>query len=429
MQCLAYEFETICIVGRRTDSGPRTNPSREYVFTVNSQFETNPKKAGLRENVCVTPTPAPPANQRLATIAQARESLLGGQVPTGRLPVWIERSWQRCLQSGLQPQRQAVFEVVSDALTRRTLEANQSLVHTARPILESLGRAIVNTRYFAILTNREGVVVDNSGPIDHSDPRAHLITRVGTDLSERSVGTTAISTALAEQQPVWLHRGEHFFSNTGVYSCAGAPLIGPDGSLVGMLDLTGIDALERPELKHLVAQTAAKIENALVMAQNHALMLRLNWPGSVLGSESDGLLCLDADGWVTAANPIARQMVPHLGLSDSAAPVHIGELFGMPVDVLFDALRQGNPMLELPLWTGLRLQALPVINANGAQPPTSANSASPDSRRLKDIETTLIRLAVDRARGNVALAAQTLGISRATVYRKLAKRPPGPESQ
>jgi transcriptional regulator of acetoin/glycerol metabolism len=374
----------------------------------------------------VIPTSPSPAQHRLATIAQARERLLGGQLPSGALPVWVERSWQRCLQHGLQPQRQAVFDVVGEALARRTLEANQHLVHTARPILENLGRAIVNTRYFAILTNRDGVVVDNSGPIDHTDPRAHLITRIGTDLSERSVGTTAISTALAEQQPVWLHRGEHFFSNTAVYSCAGAPLIGPDGQLIGMLDLTGIDTLERPELKHLVAQTAAKIENALVLAQDHALMLRLNWPGSPLGSDADGLLCLDADGWVTAASPIARQMVPHLGNSDGT-PLHVSELFGMAVDVIFDAMHQGNPLLELPLWTGLRLQGLPVMRADESQHHANPTTGTSDTRHLKDIETALIRRAVDQTRGNVALAAQALGISRATVYRKLGKRPSEPQ--
>jgi transcriptional regulator of acetoin/glycerol metabolism len=38
---------------------------------------------------------------------------------------------------------------------------------------------------------------------------------------------------------------------------------------------------------------------------------------------------------------------------------------------------------------------------------------------LKDIETALIRKAVDDARGNVMQAAKALGISRATVYRRL----------
>jgi transcriptional regulator of acetoin/glycerol metabolism len=40
---------------------------------------------------------------------------------------------------------------------------------------------------------------------------------------------------------------------------------------------------------------------------------------------------------------------------------------------------------------------------------------------LKDLETHLIRQAVQDARGNVVQAALALGISRATVYRKLGK--------
>ena len=38
---------------------------------------------------------------------------------------------------------------------------------------------------------------------------------------------------------------------------------------------------------------------------------------------------------------------------------------------------------------------------------------------LKDAQTEMIREAVKQARGNVAEAARALGISRATVYRKL----------
>ena len=148
-----------------------------------------------------------------------------------------------------------------------------------------------------------------------------------------------------------------------------------------------------------------------------------------MGSEADGLLCVDADGWVIAANPIARQMVPHLGLGGGetqSTPMHVSELFGMQVDVLFDALRQSNPILELPLWTGLRLQALPVLRADAKHHKVRPTPGASDSRHLKDIETALIRQAVDQARGNVAMAAQSLGISRATVYRKLGKRPSVP---
>jgi sigma-54 dependent transcriptional regulator, acetoin dehydrogenase operon transcriptional activator AcoR len=367
------------------------------------------------------------STSRLEGIAQARQAMLmerNGNAPAWLAP-WVERSWQRCMGYGLQPQQTATFQVLSPQEMRRTEEANAHLVRTAKPLLENLGRAIVNTRYFAILTNMRGVVVDVSGAIDRSDPRADLITRVGTDLSERSMGTTAISTALAELQPVWLHRGEHFFSNTTHYSCAGAPVIGPDGACAGMLDLTGIEATERPELKHLVTQAASKIENALVLAQPHRLTLRLNWPGNSLGSDADGLVCLDGDGWITGANPIARQMVPHLaaGSAQTVHTLHVSEVFGVAFEQLFDAARLGHQVLEVPLWTGLRLQVMAIErDKEDAMSSLHLGSSRPESGPLKDIETALIRRAVDEARGNVAQAAQALGISRATVYRKLGKK-------
>src|SRR6185369_5397097 len=265
--------------------------------------------------------------------------------------------WRRCLASGQRPEQRLGFDMIAAPARKRVIDSSQPLVRAARPVLERLSRALATTRYFAILTDQDGIVVDAHGPIDRSDRRADLITRVGVELSERSVGTTAIGAALAELRPVWLHRGEHFFADTSVYSCAGAPLFGPDGKCVGMLDLTGIDAAERPELKHLVAQSARSIENELALALPHKLLLRLNWPGRSLGGDDDGLVCLDVDGWVAGSNHPARQMVPQLAVA--GASTHCGELLAQPWEQLFDLARRGtNPApAEVPLWSGLRLHA------------------------------------------------------------------------
>ncbi|MBX3588231.1 MAG: GAF domain-containing protein [Ramlibacter sp.] len=370
--------------------------------------------------------PSSPSELRLLQIRQARQAVMvEGRSITDLMVdswferAWIERSWQRCLARGQRPDQRVAFDVLPAEARRRTEEASHDLVTAAKPVLERLGRAIANTRYFAILTNADGVVIDTNGPVDRSDRRAQLITRIGVDLSERSVGTTAIGAVLAERQPLWLHRGEHFFDDTSVYSCAGAPLFGPDGRCVGMLDLTGIETVERPELKHLVAQSARSIENALALAQPHSLVVRLNWPGRTLGDETDGLLCLDADGWVTAANQTARQMVSQLGGNGHAAP-HCSELFAMPWESLFDGHARNAP-LEVPLWSGLRLSALPQAPGRAGQ--VVAPRTTPGPLPLKDLEAELIRKAVHEARGNVMQAARALGISRATVYRKLGKRP------
>ena len=286
--------------------------------------------------------------------------------------------------------------------------------------------------YFALLTDARGVVIEVQGAVDRNDPRAHAIGRVGIDLSEAAVGTTAIGAALAELQPVWLHRGEHFFEVNSGYSCAGAPLFGTHGQCVGMLDLTGVDVPERPELRHLVARSARAIEDALLLQLPHALLLRINWPGSTLGGEGNGLMALDAEGTVVGTNSMARQLVPQ-PLRDPGVPVHCSDLLALPWPLLFDAAqRQPAAPMDLPLWSGLRLQGLAQRNTAtrhgvGVRTPLplSLPHAAPavpvpsGPAPLRAAEAALIRQAVQNARGNVAEAARALGISRATVYRKL----------
>ena len=95
----------------------------------------------------------------------------------------------------------------------------------------------------------------------------------------------------------------------------------------------------------------------------------------------------------------------------------------MPWAALFDAARRHPPpLLDLPLWSGLRLQAWALLpqDAHGTRRAApSLAGAPPAAAPLREAETALIRRAVQDARGNVAEAARVLGISRATVYRKL----------
>ncbi|AOW13723.1 histidine kinase [Hydrogenophaga crassostreae] len=361
-----------------------------------------------------------PEHQRMAAIERARQAILlghGAHAAPGLAPD-IERSWRRCLTMGHEPDRPVTFDCISSSNTRRVLDASRPLLKAAAPVVRTLTRAMLHTRYFAILTNADGVVIDVHGPVDRNDPPAATLARVGIDLSEATVGTTAIGTTLAEQQSVWLHRGEHFFQDNAVFSCAGAPIWGPDGRCVGMLDLTGVNVVEQPALKHLVTQSARSIENALTLAQPHRLLLRLNWPGRVLGDDNDGLVCLDADGYITGMNRPAIEM---LCASPETMQAHADSVFALSCADLFDAASQHRGAFEVPLWSGLRLLAL-------AQPHTAGQlgqHASGHGVPLKDHEISLIRKAVEDAQGNVGAAARALGISRATVYRRLQTKRSG----
>lgn len=364
------------------------------------------------------PQPPAPAD-RLQQIEQARQHVLFGLATMAAVgvPPEIERSWRRCLAMGHHPNHKVAFDTVTAPAMNRVQQESRALREAASPVIRSMSRAMLHTRYFALLTNERGIVIDVQGPLDRSNPHVAAIARIGVDLSEAAVGTTAIGTTLTDLQPVWLHRGEHFFQDTSVFSCAGAPIWGPDGQCVGMLDLTGVETREQPALKHLVIQSARAIENALTLAQPHHLLLRLCWPGRVPGGHDDGLVCLDGDGVVTGSNRTAREM---LGMAPGTGS-HASQYFATGVDTLFDAARQHRGPFEVPLWSGLQLQLLAQqANSHAGTRPDQALSAS--SVPLKDVETALIRKAVEDARGNVMEAARALGISRATVYRKLGRQ-------
>ncbi len=73
----------------------------------------------------------------------------------------------------------------------------------------------------------------------------------------------------------------------------------------------------------------------------------------------------------------------------------------------------------MPLWSGLRLQTQGHRAGRGASGGSAAPGTHGSGKALRDLEAELIQQAVVQARGNVAAAARALGISRATVYRKL----------
>lgn len=368
--------------------------------------------------------------QRLAQIGRVRAAMRAGGDQPPAMPGqplgernWVWQSWQRCLGQGADPEHAAAFSPVTRSRMREAAAANRQLVHIAQPILHRLARAIAPLHYFVLLTDAHGTVLHAAGTRGRTDSATRAIARPGLDLSEQSAGTTAISGALAEQAPVWLHRGEHFYSNMAAYSCAGAPLRGPTGQCVGMIDLTGVQAVERPELMHLVAQHARQVEDALLLAQPHALAIHLEWPslGGVAQPVAGGLLCVDADGRAVGSNQTAQQMLPQL----QQAQPHLEDLFATPWTRLFDLARSGQPC-RLPLWSGLHMQVRCQRHGNGKLAPTQARDQPPAAppgvprvRKLKTVEAELVLQAVREAGGRVDVAARALGISRATVYRRL----------
>lgn len=191
------------------------------------------------------------------------------------------------------------------------------------------------------------------------------------------MGTNGIGTAIADARAVVIQRDQHFLScNTGL-SCVTAPIRDHLGRVAAAIDISTCrdDAGEMAMLllSQAVRDAAARIEaNLFHRAFNGARILFV--PAD--NKSSPALIAIDRDDLVLGATRAARLK---LNLDDRRIAS------GVPAADLLN---------EAPLGQGEDL-----VNA----------------------ERAALRRVLSRAQGNVSLAADTLGISRATLYRKMKK--------
>jgi sigma-54 dependent transcriptional regulator, acetoin dehydrogenase operon transcriptional activator AcoR len=350
----------------------------------------------------------------LTAIEQARRSVLehGLSADLKGIKPWLAASWQRCLRAGLPVHRPTQFEPIAKSAQDTALETNEAFLLAARPRVAQLAGLAAGLGYFALLTDYQGVVIDVAGRVDHHDPDAAAIARVGVNLSETIIGTSAISSALIERHPVALHQREHFLDAASVFTCAGAPVFDPLGRCVGMLDLTGIRVREHPHLVSLVAQMAQQITQGWLATTPHELCLLLGWPALDRTEPAIGFghIWIDKGGFLCGADAGARQTLPELAaMQTRSSPYHLTELFARPAPDIQQLSKKIGQSILAPLWSGLEVQ---LSGVSGTSVPA----------QMGDVKVALIKQAVVSARGNVNEAAHRLGISRATIYRVLGKR-------
>ena len=250
----------------------------------------------------------------------------------------------------------------------------------ARPQLDQLFQLVCPTGCNVLLTDAEGIVLDQR--VNESDAATfrHWGLWRGTDWSEQAEGTNGIGTCLAEGRQVTIHRDEHFYArNTGL-SCMDAPIWGPDGRLVGALDVSSARADHTERWNALiaaqVAQSARQIEAAFFRASFPGARIITAQIADQMGGADDALLlvAVDRDDLAIGANRAARRAYG-LEREGKLRPRPASDLFGREDEV-----------------TG-----------------------------FEKAERAAVIRALARAEGNVSAAARALGVGRATLYRRMQR--------
>ncbi|MEW5786833.1 MAG: sigma-54-dependent Fis family transcriptional regulator [Pseudomonadota bacterium] len=263
-----------------------------------------------------------------AQLRQARRRLLDtGEVPTALVSDVVARSWGRSQVAGLAPLGRLPddFSLATGQLAR-TLDGQRDFIAHARPVMEYLYSQTRDSGSMVILANERGVLLQALGDPDFLDRAERVALAPGASWHECHRGTNAIGTALAEAAPVVINGAEHYLERNGFLTCAAAPVVGPDGRLLGVLDISGDQRRRHPHTFCLVRTAAQMIENRLFEASHRgSVHLRFHPMAEGIGTLTEGVAALSEDGNLIGANRAALSL---LGL----AP---GDLGRTPLERVF----------------------------------------------------------------------------------------------
>jgi transcriptional regulator of acetoin/glycerol metabolism len=289
----------------------------------------------------------------------------------------IYASWARSLtRYGLDPQDPSPPRTLSGRELREARERVEPLLFAAGCTLDRLFQAVGDTGCCVLFTDRHGVPVDRRGVGADDETFFRWGLWTGTVWSEESEGTNGIGTCIAEERALTIHRDQHFHArNTGL-SCSVAPIYDHQGRLAAALDVSSCRADLTEDFVGLIA--AAVVDAARKIEARH---FKSAFPRAriVLAPDTDwgasALLAIDEDDLIVGATRAARIAC---GITDAAIAK------SLPADTILCPSDEG------------------IENLDSA-------------------ERGVLARALARSDGNVSQAARTLGVSRATLHRKLRR--------
>ena len=347
-------------------------------------------------------------------LRQARQLFFDrGSLPEGLVAPLILRSWERCLRFGLTEQHPLPGVESLDRIALKTeQDRNRYLLTQGRPIMEHVFEQIRQSGSMVVLADANGLLLETVGDPDFVDRADRITLMAGASWDENQRGTNAIGTALAEEAPTEVLGAEHFLEHNGFLTCCACPIFGPDGRVIGVLDISGDYRSQQRHTLGLVRMSSAIVEKRL-FETIHArdILVCFHSRADYLGSPKEGLAAVSPDGQVQAMN---RNGLELLGIRQvDAVRRDFSIVFESNLSALVDRLRgntQGSCEISVngkQIHVQLRGQLPPLSIAGrvydeptALRPPPRRQESAAAQLTLDTLNTGDARLqaAIDRSR-------------------------------
>lgn len=293
-------------------------------------------------------------------------------------------SWQRSsVLHDLDPGKRHAPDRLTDRELACARDRLGSLISTCEASLDQLYLAVGDVGCSVLLADKNGVAVARRGAVQDDKTFEDWGLWTGAIWSEESEGTNGVGTCIVEKRPLTIHKDQHFHSKNTDLSCTAAPIFDHRGELLAVIDVSSCRADLTAGFSRLISvaviDAARRIETEHFSLQFSGARILLAPPDpddtTNKARFSAALIAVDQDDLVIGATRSARSIY---GLSDAD-------------------LARPRPLSSL-----------------------QGHDADP-ARDYAMAKMRVIQQALASSGGNVSAAARAMGISRATLHRKLNK--------
>lgn len=321
----------------------------------------------------------------------------------------VEASWRRCRSEfDLESRHQPSLFRVSESELRNARSRLEGFEIDSDSAIGRVRQAARSGDCCVLLSDTQGVVVQSYADTCAAQELAKKGLSSGYVWREDLVGTNGIGTCLAACQAVTVDGPSHYFEALKSYSCTAAPILGPEGEIIGVLDVSGHQTLgsDGSFLRAFVQDVADQISGGLFRRRyREEHIIAISDKPLAIPDRLNALIALDEDGQILGAT---REALSLLGVGG------IGSIIGLAVDRLWNV-----PMADIsPLVvrsTQLGVDAKSAIYATSFKAPPEMKCPP----RCRNIKETMVDATSDTNAFDLVAGKDRQLLSQVELWRKL----------
>lgn len=238
----------------------------------------------------------------------------------------ILRSDERCKEAGITGDRVFSSKIIRKEDMHEKLEENKELIMTAAPFMQKLCDFVKGSNFFAILTDRDGCILNAIGDQGILSEAFRLKMIPGAYMDEEHIGTNSMSMVLKEKIPIQVYGDDHYIKAYYKWTCSAAPIKNNKDEIIGVLDLTGYSENVYSHTLGMVVAAADAIEQMIKVQQyNNVIKLNQKHMESIFNSIPTSIITSKMDGTIRTLN---RQAAEMFGCSENVmTKMKMNELF------------------------------------------------------------------------------------------------------